>query len=435
MSRPQVNIITLGCSKNLFDSEQLAAQLAPAYEVRHTEGGTAPYVVINTCGFIHDAKEESIETILEYVEAKKRGEVQKVVVTGCLSQRYMDELRAEIPEVDAWFGNHHLKEETEWFGLPFREDLLLDRRLATPGHYAYLKVSEGCDRACSFCAIPAIRGRHISRPVEEIEEEARRLAAKGVKELILIAQDLTYYGLDLYGRRRLADLLRALARIEGIEWIRLHYMYPTGFPMDVLDVMRDEPKVVPYLDMPLQHIDSDILRSMRRGIGGEKTKALMRRIREMLPEAALRTTFIVGYPGETEEKFEKLLDFVREMEFDRVGAFTYSHEENTAAYALEDDVPEEVKRQRLDRLMRLQYDISLRKNRAKIGRRMRVLIDRFDGENYLGRTAYDSPEVDNQVIIRTGRILTPGKFIDVIITGADAYDLWAEPAENTPPAC
>ena len=427
MSKPEVKIITLGCSKNLFDSEQLAAQLAPHFHVAHEGEAMAPVVVINTCGFIHDAKEESIQTILEYVEAKKRGEVEKVVVTGCLSQRYAEELPREIPEVDAWFGNHHLKEETAFFGLPFREDLLLDRKLATPSHYAYLKISEGCDRSCSFCAIPSIRGRHISRPMDELRKEAERLAAKGVKELILIAQDLTYYGLDIYGRRRLADLLKELVQVEGIEWIRLHYMYPTGFPVEVIDVMAAEPKIVPYLDMPLQHIDSDLLASMRRGISGEKTKALLQRIRRQLPEAAIRTTFIVGYPGETEEKFEKLLDFVREMQFDRVGAFTYSHEENTAAYALADDVPQEVKQERLERLMDLQYDISLQKNQAKTGRRMRVMVDRYDGEHYIGRTAFDSPGVDNEVIICTDRILTPGKFTDVIITGADAYDLWAEP--------
>ena len=428
--KKKINIITLGCSKNLFDSEQLAAQLAQQYRVEHESRDAAPYVVINTCGFIHDAKEESINTILEYVEAKKQGQVEKVVVTGCLSQRYMDELKKEIPEVDAWFGNHHLKEETAFFGLPFRNELLLDRKTATPPHYAYLKISEGCDRSCSFCAIPAIRGRHVSRPMEEIITEAGRLAAKGVKEIILIAQDLTYYGLDIYGKRRLSDLLKQLTKVDGIQWIRLHYMYPTGFPEEVIDIMAEEPKIVNYLDMPLQHIDSEILASMRRGISGEKTKALLQRIRRKLPDAALRTTFIVGYPGETEEKFRKLLDFVSEMQFDRVGAFTYSHEENTAAYALEDNVPEEVKQERLQRLMDLQYDISLRKNQEKIGRRMKVLIDRYDGEKYLGRTQYDSPEVDNEVIICTDKILTPGKFIEAEITGADAYDLWAKPVDE-----
>ena len=423
MKKKRVNIITLGCSKNLFDSEQLAAQLARKYDVQHNADEPAPITVINTCGFIHDAKQESIDTILAYVEAKNQGTIEKLIVTGCLSERYARELPQEIPEVDAWFGNHHLADETRLLGLDFRPDLLLERRLATPAHYAYLKISEGCDRSCSFCAIPAIRGAHRSRPVEDLVAEAERLARRGVKELILIAQDLTYYGLDLYGKRRLADLLRQLARVEGIRWIRLHYLYPTGFPEDILDVMRDEPKICRYLDMPLQHMDDDILASMRRGVSGKRTRALMRKIKEILPDAALRTTFIVGYPGETDEKFEKLLDFIREMRFDRVGAFTYSHEENTAAYKLPDDVPREVKQERLARLMEVQREISLANNRRKIGSTLPVLIDRHEDGVYIGRTEFDSPEVDGEVIVHSSRPLSVGKFVRVRITGATEYDL------------
>ncbi len=426
MKKKRVNIITLGCSKNLFDSEQLAAQLTRKYDVCHNADEPAPITVINTCGFIHDAKQESIDTILAYVEAKKQGKIEKLIVTGCLSERYARELPKEIPEVDAYFGNHHLADETRLLGLDFRPDLLLERRLATPQHYAYLKISEGCDRSCSFCAIPAIRGAHRSRPMEDLEAEARRLAGRGVKELILIAQDLTYYGLDLYGERRLAELLRRLARVEGIRWIRLHYLYPTGFPEDVLEVMRDEPKICRYLDMPLQHVDDEILASMRRGVSGEKTRALMRRIKRILPDAAMRTTFIVGYPGETDEKFEKLLDFIREMRFDRVGAFTYSHEENTAAYKLTDNVPEPVKHERLTRLMEVQREISLANNRSKIGSTLPVLIDRREGDIYIGRTQYDSPEVDGEVVVRSSGPLSVGKFVRVRITGATEYDLEGE---------
>jgi len=427
----KINIITLGCSKNLYDSEQIAAQLKNGpYEVVHENLPDPDVVVINTCGFIHDAKQQSVDTILEWVEKKKRGEVEKVIVTGCLSERYKDILPAEIPEVDQYFGNHHLKEITRYFGVDFKKELVGERLLATPSHYAYLKISEGCDRHCSFCAIPAIRGRHVSQPMEALVKEAERLAALGVKELILIAQDLTFYGLDIYGKRMLAPLLKKLSRVDGIEWIRLHYMYPAGFPEEVLEVMRDEPKICKYVDIPLQHIDDDLLRSMNRGAGERHTRGLVRKIKETVPGVHIRTTFITGYPGETEEKFQKLLDFVRETEFDRVGVFTYSHEEDTPAYALDDNVPEEVKEDRKERLMALQQEISERKNRAKIGKVFRVLVDGREGDYYLARTEFDSPEVDNDVFIRTSRVLTPGKFLNVRITDAGPYELWAEPADD-----
>ncbi len=386
-------------------------------------------MVINTCGFIHDAKQESIDTILEYVELKKAGEVEQVVVTGCLSERYKKELPEEIPEADAYFGNRNLKEILDYFKVDFRKELIGERLLATPEHYAYLKISEGCDRACSFCAIPLIRGGHRSQPMKKLLEEARNLAAKGVKELILIAQDLTYYGLDLYGERKLAGLLKKLARIEGIEWIRLHYMYPAGFPEDVLDVMAKEPKICNYLDMPLQHIDEEILKSMRRGVSEKRTKELLRKIKQKIPGMALRSTFIVGYPGETEEKFEKLKDFLREMQFDRVGIFTYSHEEDTHAFRLKDDIPEEIKEQRRLELLRLQEEISLKKNREKIGKTFKVLIDRKYPEGYIGRTEFDSPEVDQEVYIQTDAFFTPGRFIDVQITNAETFDLFGVPVK------
>ena len=427
--KKKVSIITMGCSKNLYDSEVLSAQLkAGNYDVAHEEE-RADIVVINTCGFIHDAKQESIDTILEYVELKKAGEVEQVVVTGCLSERYKKELPEEIPEADAYFGNRNLKEILDYFKVDYRKELIGERLLATPEHYAYLKISEGCDRACSFCAIPLIRGGHRSQPMEQLVEEARNLAAKGVKELILIAQDLTYYGLDLYGERKLAELLKKLARVEGIEWIRLHYMYPAGFPVDVLDVIAEEPNICNYLDMPLQHIDEEILKSMRRGVSEKRTKELLQKIKQKIPGVALRSTFIVGYPGETEEKFEKLKNFLQEMQFDRVGVFTYSHEEDTHAFQLKDDVPEEVKEQRLEELMRLQEEISLKKNREKIGKTFKVMIDRKYPEGYIGRTEFDSPEVDQEVYIQTEEFFTLGRFIDVRITDAEAFDLFGIPVK------
>ncbi len=426
--KKKVNIITLGCSKNLVDSEILSGQLRQGpYEVVHEDEKDSDIIIINTCGFIHDAKEESIHTILEYVRLRQEGNIEKLIVTGCLSERYKQELPEEIPEVDAYFGNHHLKEILAYLKTDFKKELIGERLLATPSHYAYLKISEGCDRHCSFCAIPRIRGNHVSVPIEQLVAEARRLAAKGVKELILIAQDLTFYGLDIYGKRKLAELLRHLARVEGIEWIRLHYMYPAGFPEDVFDVIRDEPKICKYVDIPLQHIDEDILRSMKRGAGEKTTRRLLKKMKEKIPGIHIRTTFIVGYPGETEEKFQKLMDFVREMQFDRVGVFTYSHEEDTAAFRLKDDIPEYIKEERKKRLMELQKEISEQKNKAKIGKRMRVLIDARYGNEYIARTEFDSPEVDNEVHIITDSILSPGKFIDIEITGADAYTLWGKP--------
>ncbi len=428
MHKKKVNIITLGCSKNLYDSEILSAQLKDSlYIPVHNSEEDADIVIINTCGFIHDAKQESIDTILHYVQAKEEGKIEKLLVTGCLSERYKEELPHEIPEVDAYFGNHHLKEIMDYLRVDLKKELLGERLLATPSHYAYLKISEGCDRSCSFCAIPKIRGKHISQPMEKLVEEARNLAAKGVKELILIAQDLTYYGLDIYGKRKLAELLRRLTDVNGIEWIRLHYMYPAGFPEDVLDIMAEEPKICRYLDMPLQHADRGILASMNRGVSPEKTETLLNRIRQKIPGVALRTTFITGYPGETEEAFKRLKDFIRRMEFDRVGIFTYSHEEDTKAYVLPDNVPEKVKQERKKELMELQAEISLRKNRQKTGKTMRILIDRKHGNEYIGRTEFDSPEVDNEVHIVTDKILTPGKFIYVKITDADTYDLWGIP--------
>jgi len=421
-----VKIITLGCAKNLYDSEVIAGALAPFYRVRHEQGPDRGIVIINTCGFIGDAKEESIDTILHYGRLRQEGKIDRLIVTGCLSQRYKDVLAREIPEADAWFGNSNLEEVVRHLVRDYRNELVGERLLGTPSHYAYLKISEGCDRSCAFCAIPRIRGRHRSRPVEELAAEARRLANRGVKELILIAQDLTFYGLDLYGKRDLPRLLRELSRIEGIEWIRLHYMYPAGFPEEVLEVMRDEPKIVNYIDIPLQHIDDGILRSMRRGAGEKETRRLLKRIRSTIPDAHIRTVFITGYPGESEEAFRKLYRFVEEQKFDRMGVFTYSREEGTPAWPLGDPVPREVKLSRKQALLDLQEKISRDKNRRKIGRTMRVLIDAPEEGGYLARTEFDSPEVDNEVHVLTDRRLEPGTFAEVRITDADAFDLWAE---------
>ncbi len=420
-----VNVVTLGCSKNLVDSEVLMRQLDNRYAVISDSNDPADIMVINTCGFIQDAKEESVDMILSAVEAKKAGKLQKVIVTGCLSQRYKKELEGEIDQVDAFFGVNDLPQILQTLEVDYKKELVGERRLTTPSHYAYLKVSEGCDRHCAFCAIPLIRGKHVSKPFEEIVAEAEKLAAKGVKELLLIAQDLTYYGLDLYGRRRIAELVRTLSEIQGIEWIRLHYAYPAGFPGDLLEVMRDNPKVCRYLDIPLQHINSRILQSMRRGLDGEKTRELALSWRRKVPGMALRSTFIVGYPGETEEEFVQLMDFVREMRFDRLGVFQYSPEENTTAFALPDDVPDEIKQQREERLMELQQQISLELNNEKVGKIFKVLIDKKEGDFYVGRTEFDSPEVDNEVLIPAGnRTLQAGNFYDVKITRSDFYDLY-----------
>lgn len=387
----------------------------------------ANIVVINTCGFIDNAKEESIETILRFAEAKEEGKVEKVFVTGCLSERYKPDLEKEIPNVDEYFGTRDLPRLLKVLGADYKQELVGERLLTTPSHYAYFKISEGCDRPCSFCAIPLMRGKHISTPIEDLVESAKKLAAKGVKELMLIAQDSTYYGIDIYGKRRLADLIKELCKVDGIEWIRLHYAFPTGFPEDVLEVMAQEPKVCKYLDMPLQHIADPVLKSMRRGTTKEKTDRLLKLIKQKVPGIALRTTLIVGYPGETEEDFNVLLDWVKEMRFERLGVFTYSHEENTHAYTLEDDVPEEEKQRRAELVMEVQQQISLEKNEALVGKQLKVLTDRMEGENYVGRTEFDSVEVDNEVLISADdAYLRIGDFAEVEITAAEHFDLHAK---------
>ncbi len=420
-------MVTLGCSKNVYDSEVLMGQLkAGGKEVVHEKEGNI--VVINTCGFINNAKEESINTILDYVQQKEAGLVDKVFVMGCLSERYKPDLEKEIPDVDQYFGTSELPALLKVLGADYKHELIGERLTTTPKNYAYLKISEGCDRPCSFCAIPLMRGAHISTPIDDLVTEAEKLAAKGVKELILIAQDITYYGLDLYKKRALADLLRALVKVEGIEWIRIHYAFPTGFPIDVLEVMKTEPKICNYLDIPLQHISDKILTSMKRGTTQEKTTKLLKKFREAVPEMAIRTTLIVGYPGETEEDFQKLKDFVKAMRFDRLGCFTYSHEENTTAYELTDDVPEEVKLQRANEIMELQSQISWELNQEKVGKTFRCLIDRKEGNYFVGRTEYDSPDVDNEVLIDAKKhYVKIGDFTDVKIIEAADYDLYGEP--------
>nr|WP_315123701.1 30S ribosomal protein S12 methylthiotransferase RimO [uncultured Capnocytophaga sp.] len=422
-----INVVTLGCSKNVYDSEVLMGQLkAGGKEVVHEQQGNI--VVINTCGFINNAKEESINTILDYVQQKEAGLVDKVFVMGCLSERYKPDLEKEIPDVDQYFGTSELPALLKVLGADYKHELIGERLTTTPKNYAYLKISEGCDRPCSFCAIPLMRGAHISTPIEALVTEAEKLAAKGVKELILIAQDITYYGLDLYKKRALADLLRALAKVEGIEWIRIHYAFPTGFPMDVIEVMKEEPKICNYLDIPLQHISDPILASMKRGTTQEKTTKLLKKFREAMPEMAIRTTLIVGYPGETQSDFEALKSFVKEMRFDRLGCFTYSHEENTTAYDLEDDVPEEVKLARANEIMEIQSQISWELNQQKVGKTFRCLIDRKEGNYFVGRTEYDSPDVDNEVLIDAKKhYVKTGDFVEVKIIDATDYDLYGEP--------
>lgn len=422
-----INVVTLGCSKNVYDSEVLMGQLkAGGKNVVHEQEGNI--VVINTCGFINNAKEESINTILEYVQQKEAGLIDKVFVMGCLSERYKPDLEKEIPDVDQYFGTSELPALLKVLGADYKHELIGERLTTTPKNYAYLKISEGCDRPCSFCAIPLMRGAHISTPIEALVTEAEKLAAKGVKELILIAQDITYYGLDLYKKRALADLLRALVKVEGIEWIRIHYAFPTGFPMDVIEVMKEEPKICNYLDIPLQHISNPILASMKRGTTQEKTTKLLKKFREAMPEMAIRTTLIVGYPGETQADFEALKSFVKEMRFDRLGCFTYSHEENTTAYELEDDVPEEVKLARANEIMEIQSQISWELNQQKIGKTFRCLIDRKEGNYFVGRTEYDSPDVDNEVLIDAKKhYVKIGDFVEVKIIDATDYDLYGEP--------
>lgn len=428
--KTKVNIVTLGCSKNLVDSEVLLTQLrGNGIETTHeSKKDDASIVVINTCGFIDNAKQESIDTILRYVDAKEEGIIEKVYVTGCLSERYKAELEKEIPNVDAWFGTRDLSRLLKQLNANYKHELVGERILTNPSHFAYLKISEGCDRPCSFCAIPIMRGKHISRPMEELVLEAKNLARKGTKELLLIAQDSTYYGLDLYKKRNLAELLERLSDVEGIEWIRLHYAFPTGFPMDALDVMAQRSNICKYLDIPLQHGSSRILQLMRRGTTREKTEALLRTIREKVPGIAIRTTLIAGHPGETEQDFDEMMKFVEDMRFDRLGVFPYSHEDNTHSFSMADDVPDELKQERVDALMNLQQGISLELNRAKIGNTYKVLIDRKESGNFIGRTEFDSPEVDNEVLMDgTKEYLRVGDFVQAKVTNATEFDLIADP--------
>ncbi|UPK67678.1 30S ribosomal protein S12 methylthiotransferase RimO [Chitinophaga filiformis] len=428
LKKDKVNIITLGCSKNMVDSEVLSGQLlANDIDVVH-ENAKKDHniVVVNTCGFIDKAKEESINTILEQVELKNRGRLEKVYVTGCLSERYRGDLESEIPGVDAWFGTMELPLILKKFDADYKAELIGERLLATPTHYAYLKIAEGCNRTCSFCAIPLMRGGHVSRPIEQLVAEAEKLVNSGVKEIMLIAQELTYYGLDLYKQRRLADLLRALANVKGLEWIRLHYAYPHKFPMEVLDVMNEFPNICNYIDMPLQHAADNMLKSMKRQITRVEMEELVTAIREKVPGICLRTTLITGYPGETLEDVEELKAFLEKMRFDRVGVFTYSHEEGTSAYELEDNIPAEEKERRAQEIMEVQQEISLEKNQEKVGKVFRVIVDKKESGRYLARTEFDSVEVDNEVIINTSKRLKPGDFVNVRITRAYDYDLEGE---------
>lgn len=421
------NIITLGCSKNLVDSEVMMRQLrAAGIDTLHDSNKPADVVIINTCGFINDAKEESVDTILQWAGERKRERIRKLFVMGCLSQRYKEDLIKEMPEVDGFFGVNDLSAILSALNAPLRRELLDERVITTPAHFAYLKISEGCDRKCSFCAIPQIRGKNISKPVDQLVSEARFLAGSGVKELILIAQDLTYYGIDLNGKRQLAGLIGALSGVDGIEWIRLHYAFPAGFPLRVLDIIRDNPKICRYLDIPLQHISSRILKSMKRGLDGQGTRNLIRTIRQKVPGIAIRSSFIVGYPGETNEEFNELKTFISENEFDRLGVFTYSHEENTPAFRLKDDIRPAVKARRAEQIMLMQQDISAKRNAALIGSEINVIVDRKENDFWSGRSEFDSPEVDNEVLIDDpeGK-LYPGLIARVKITGADLYDLKA----------
>ena len=428
-NKDKVNVITLGCSKNLVDSENIVTQLkGNEIEVTHEENGSdANVVIVNTCGFIDLAKEESINTILEYAEVKKQGGIEKLYVTGCLSQRYKDQLEEEIPEVDAYFGTMELPALLEKFEADYKHELIGQRKITTLPHYAYLKISEGCNRTCSFCAIPLMRGKHISRSIEDLVLEAKNLAKQGVKELMLIAQELTYYGLDLYKERALPKLLNALADVEGIEWIRLHYAYPSKFPLEIFDVMAARKEICNYLDIPLQHANNDVLNRMRRQITQEETRALIAEARKRVPGIAIRTTFLVGYPGETESEFQDLCDFVADMKFERVGVFKYSHEENTIAFEVEDDISAEDKQDRSNRLMEVQQHISLEKNEALVGKKLKVLFDRKEGGHFIGRTEFDSPEVDNEVLLDAdNNYVRLGDFAEVEIIEATEYDLFAK---------
>ncbi len=428
VAKPRVNVVTLGCSKNIHDSEVLMGQLkGNQMDVVHEANNIQAndIVVINTCGFIDNAKQESIDTILQFSELKDQGKVNKVIVTGCLSERYKPELEAEIPNVDAFFGTNDLPDLLSTIGADYRHELLGERLLTTPSHFSYFKIAEGCNRPCSFCAIPLMRGKHVSKSIDDLVKEAKFLASNGTKELILIAQDLTYYGLDIYGKRNLSDLLRHLSDVNGIEWIRLQYAYPSGFPMDILDAMNERSNICNYLDMPLQHISDNMLTSMRRGTSKQKQIDLVNKIRDKVPDIALRTTLICGYPGETEQDFNEMLEWVEETRFDRLGCFTYSHEEKTHAHSLEDNVPEEVKQERVDQIMEVQQGISYDINQTKIGNTYKVLVDRVDGDYFIGRTEYDSPEVDNEVVLDAktnyARI---GDFVQVKVDRAEDFDLY-----------
>jgi len=421
----KVNVITLGCSKNKVDSENLITQLkGNDFDVSHETDLKSDIIIINTCGFIDLAKEESIQTILDYAERKKEGEIKKLFVTGCLSQRYKDDLEIEIPEVDAFFGTLEMPALLSRLNADFKHELVGERWISTPSHFAYLKIAEGCNRTCSFCAIPLMRGTHVSRSIDEILVEAKSLARRGVKELMLISQELTYYGLDTYKKRMLPELLSQLAKIDGIEWIRLHYAYPSKFPVEIFEVMAAEPKICNYLDMPLQHAQNDVLARMRRQITVEDTRELLNMARQIVPDITLRSTFLVGFPGETEKEFQDLCDFIEEASLDRVGVFTYSHEESTRAHELEDDVPEELKMERANRIMEIQSAISFEKNRAKIGKTIKVLFDKIENGHFVGRSEGDSPEVDNEVLVPVkGNYARIGDFADVLITDASEYDL------------
>ncbi len=430
LKKDKVNIVTLGCSKNLVDSEVMLTQLrGNSIDVTHESiKDDANIVVINTCGFIDNAKQESIDTILRYVDAKEEGLVEKVYVTGCLSQRYRDDLESEIPAVDAWFGTMELPLLLKKFNADYKHELIGERVTTTDQHYAYLKISEGCDRPCSFCAIPIMRGKHVSKPIEQIVTEAKNLVKNGTKEILLIAQDSTFYGLDIYKKRNLAELLDKLADVEGLEWIRLHYAYPTGFPLDVLDVMAKRDNICKYLDIPLQHGSTEMLKIMRRGTTREKTEELLKTIREKVPGIAIRTTLIAGHPGETEEEFQDMLEFVKESRFERLGVFPYSHEDNTHSFSMEDNIPEEVKLERAELVMELQESISEEINQEKIGKTFKVLIDRKEGGQFIGRTEYDSPEVDNEVLIDANEhYLRIGDFANIQIESATAFDLFGKP--------
>ncbi len=428
--KDKVNIVTLGCSKNLVDSEVLLTQLKgnSINAVHESAQDDANIIIINTCGFIDRAKQESIDTILRFADAKENGQIDKLYVTGCLSQRYKDDLEKEIPQVDAYFGTRDLPLLLKKFKADYKAELVGERLITTAKHYAYLKISEGCDRPCSFCAIPIMRGKHLSKSLEDLVLEARNLARNGVKELILIAQDLTYYGLDLYKKRNLDELLNRLADVEGIEWIRLQYAYPSGFPLEVLDVIASKPTICKYLDMPLQHASDSMLKLMRRGITRQKTEQLLDTIRQRIPEIAIRTTLIVGHPQESEQDFEEMMDFVEKQAFDRLGVFTYSHEDNTHSYSFEDDVPEETKAERLEAVMDLQQDISLAKNQTKVGKRLKVLFDRKESGFYVGRTESDSPEVDNEVLVKAEKdtYIRLGDFAELEITEAQEFDLYGK---------